>query len=142
LRHPCDVALSCYMQGFEMNDAMANFLDLGDTARLYDLVLSFWQRCREILPLDVFELRYEALVADPAGTLRPLAQFLGLEWSDAVLDHERTAAARGVISTPSYNQVTQRLYADASGRWHRYRDRLDAVLPVLLPWAERLGYEA
>ena len=141
LRHPCDVALSCYMQGFEMNDAMANFLDLGDTARLYDLVLSFWQRCREILPLDVFELRYEALVADPAATLRPLARFLGLEWSDALLDHQRTAAARGVISTPSYNQVTQRLYADASGRWHRYRDRLAPILPVLLPWAERLGYE-
>ena len=37
-RHPCDVVLSCFMQNFDLNDAMANFLDLGDAARLYDLV--------------------------------------------------------------------------------------------------------
>jgi hypothetical protein len=27
-----------------------------------------------------------------------------------------------------------------SGRWRRYRKQLEPVLPVLLPWAERLGY--
>ena len=35
------------MQNFDLNDAMANFLDLGDAARLYDLVLAFWTQCRE-----------------------------------------------------------------------------------------------
>jgi hypothetical protein len=142
LRHPCDVALSGFMQGFEMNAAMANFLDLGDTATLYDLVMGYWQRCRETLPLDVFELRYESLVADPESALRPLIAFLGLDWHDSLLDHRRTAAARGTISTPSYNQVTQKLYGDASGRWRRYRTQLEPVLPILLPWSERLGYPA
>jgi hypothetical protein len=28
----------------------------------------------------------------------------------------------------------------ASGRWKRYEKQLEPVLPVLLPWAERLGY--
>ena len=142
LRHPCDVALSGFMQGFEMNAAMANFLDLGDTASLYDLVMGYWQRCREILPLNVFELRYESLVADPESALHPLIAFLGLDWHDSLLDHRRTAAARGTISTPSYNQVTQKLYGDASGRWRRYRTQLEPVLPILLPWSERLGYPA
>lgn len=140
LRHPCDVVLSCYMQGFEINAAMANFLDLGDAARLYDLVLGFWQRCRETLPLETFELRYEDLVADPEGAMRPLIAFLGLDWEDAILDHRRTAAGRGTISTPSYNQVTRPLYREASGRWQRYREQLAPVLPILEPWAARLGY--
>ena len=142
LRHPCDVALSCFMQGFELNDAMANFLDLGDTAALYDRVMGFWQSCRQIFPLRICELRYEALVADPEGALRSLLACLDLDWDARVLDHRRTAAGRGVVSTPSYNQVTRRVYGEASGRWQRYREQLAPVLPVLLPWAERLGYEA
>ena len=72
--------------------------------------------------------------------MRPLIEFLGLEWTDSVLDHSRTATARGLISTPSYNQVTRDLYRDSSGRWRRYRDQLAPVLPLLLPWAGRLGY--
>jgi hypothetical protein len=132
--------LSCFMQGFELNDAMANFLALGDAARLYDRVLGFWQSCREILPLSVFELRYEALVAEPEAAIRPLIGFLGLDWDARILDHQRTAAERGIISTPSYNQVTQRLYGGASGRWLRYREQLTPILPILEPWAERLGY--
>ena len=140
LRHPCDVVLSCFMQGFEMNDAMASFLDLDDDARLYDLVLGFWQRSREVLPFAVHELRYEDLVAAPEATMRPLIDGLGLAWDDRLLDHRRTAERRGTISTPSYNQVTRPLYREASGRWRRYRDQLAPVLPILEPWADRLGY--
>ena len=38
-RHPCDCVLSCFMQEFRTNDAMANFLDLEDAARLYDKIM-------------------------------------------------------------------------------------------------------
>jgi tetratricopeptide (TPR) repeat protein len=139
-RHPCDVVLSCFMQSFAINDAMANFLDLGDSARLYDLVLTFWERCRDVLPLDVHVVRYEALVEDLEGEARALLDFLGLPWDPAVLDHRRTAAARGTISTPSYSQVIRPLYREASGRWARYRAQMAPILPLLAPWALRLGY--
>jgi tetratricopeptide (TPR) repeat protein len=140
-RHPCDVVLSCFMQYFRINDAMAAFLDLGEAARLYDAVLALWTRCREVLPLAVHDVRYEALVADPEAELRPLIGFLDLPWHDRLLDHRRTARERGHIKTPSYAQVSERLYARASGRWTRYRDPMGEVLPILSPWAERLGYE-
>ncbi|MEA3065218.1 MAG: hypothetical protein QOJ27_1664 [Sphingomonadales bacterium] len=139
-RHPCDVVLSCFMQSFAINDAMANFLDLGDAARLYDLVLAFWERCRGVLPLCVHIVRYEALVVDLEGEARTLLDFLGLTWDPAVLDHRRTAEARGTISTPSYSQVIRPLYREASGRWERYRAQMAPVLPILAPWALRLGY--
>ena len=38
LRHPCDCVLSCFMQNFKLNDAMANFLTL-DQRHLLDLEL-------------------------------------------------------------------------------------------------------
>ena len=139
-RHPCDVVLSCFMQNFDLNDAMANFLDIGDAARLYDLVMSFWMRARGILPLDVHEVRYEALVEDKAREMRALIAFLDLPWEEALLDHQATAAKRGPIVTPSYAQVAQPIYRRARGRWERYRDQLEPVLPILAPWAELMGY--
>jgi len=139
-RHPCDVVLSCFMQNFEINDAMANFLDLDDAARLYDLVLTFWSRCRAIFPLDVHVLRYEALVADKEAQMRDLIAFLELPWNEKVLDNQGNAIGRGLISTPSYAQVAEPIYARASGRWERYRDQMAGVLPILAPWAEKLGY--
>jgi tetratricopeptide (TPR) repeat protein len=140
-RHPCDVVLSCFMQDFDINPAMANFLDLEDAARLYDLVLAFWHRACALLPLDVHVLRYEALVADKEGQLRALVAFLGLPWNDKVLDNQGNARERGLISTPSYAQVAEPVYARASGRWQRYRDQLAGVLPILAPWAEKMGYD-
>ena len=83
---------------------------------------------------------YEQLVVDSEAALRPLIEFLNLEWRDELLDHRATAKARSGIGTPSYNQVTQPLSRAASGRWKRYERQLEPVLPILLPWAERLGY--
>jgi hypothetical protein len=57
-----------------------------------------------------------------------------------LLDHRATAKARGAISTPSYDQVVQPLNDRASGRWRRYEKQLERALPILLSWAERLGY--
>ena len=44
LRHPYDCVLSCFMQNFMLNHAMANFLNLDDTLNLYDLTMSLWKK--------------------------------------------------------------------------------------------------
>jgi len=139
-RHPCDVVLSGFMQGFALNDAMACFLDLALAARFYDTAMGLFWKARELLPLNVRTLVYEELIADPEASLKPIIAFLGLEWRPELLDHRATAIARGAISTPSYDQVVRPLSKTPSGRWRRYREQLEPVLPVLLPWAERLGY--
>src|SRR6185503_11813449 len=74
-RHPCDVVLSCFMTRFDPRGGMANFLDLGDTARLYDEVMDYWRQCREVFPLDVHIIRYERVVENAEPELRPLADF-------------------------------------------------------------------
>jgi len=139
-RHPCDVVLSGYMTRFDPRGGMANFLTLEDLAQLYDVAMDHWRRCRTVFPLNVHLVRYERLIADPEGELRPLAEFLGMEWSDRLLDHRASAKARAFIGTPSYAQVGEPIYARASGRWTRYRRFLEPVLPTLAPWADRMGY--
>ena len=140
MRHPADVVLSCYMQNFKPTEAMSSFLDLTNAARTYDRVFRYWETCRAILPLDVTMLRYEAMVIDMEASMRPLFDFLGLDWEDAALDHQRTAVDRGHIRTPSYAQITEPVYDRASGRWTRYRETMKYALPVLAPWAARYGY--
>jgi hypothetical protein len=139
-RHPADAVLSNYLQSFQLNDAMANFLDIGDAAAFYDVALSLWFRARRKLKLDVYDIAYEDLVADTEGTLRPLVDWLGLSWQPELLDHRRTAARRDLIATPSYDQVMQPIHQRASGRWKRYADQLAPVLPTLDSWARQLGY--
>jgi tetratricopeptide (TPR) repeat protein len=139
-RHPCDVVLSGFMTCFDPKGGMASFLDLEGTAALYDAVMSYWRRCREIFPLNVHEIRYERMIEDPEAALRPLAAFLGLDWHPHMLDHIGSAKARSHIGTPSYAQVAEPLYTRARGRWEHYRDEMAPVLPILAPWAERMGY--
>ena len=135
-RHPCDVVLSGFLQPF----GIVNFSDIQACADYYDAMMSVWEASRNALPLNVHTVVYEELVRHPESTLRPVVSFLGLQWDDRILDHRRTAKDRGTIVTPSYDQVTQPLTTRTSGRWKRYRKQLEPVLPILLPWAERLGY--
>lgn len=140
LRHPCDVVLSCFMSNFRLNPAMSNFLRLEDAAAYYDLTFRHWERSRALFPLDMQPVVYERLVEDVEGQMKPLFEFLGLDWHDAALDHRKTAKARGFITTASYSQVTEPIYQRASGRWRRYREHLAPILPVLDPWVEKFGY--
>lgn len=141
LRHPCDCVLSCFMQQFRLNTAMANFLTLEDAAALYDRAFALWRHGEAVLEPRVQRVRYEDLIADPETTARALIQFLGLEWHPPLLDHVATARRRKKIDTPSYRQVTEPLHGRAKGRWRRYERQLAPVLPVLRPWIETFGYE-
>ena len=139
-RHPCDVCLSCFMQHFAVNEGMAGFFTLEDTALVYSKVMSAWQQYRADLPLDYYQIRYEDLIDDVEQETRRLLEFLGVPWHDAVLHHTEHARQRGVIGTPSYHQVTQPIYQRAKYRWQRYSKKFDPVMDTLRPFIEFFGY--
>lgn len=140
-RHPCDCVLSCFMQNFALNDSMANFLEIENAARLYDKAMNLWQQYQRVLSFKVHTIRYENLITAFEETMIPLLEFLELDWDGNIRNYAETARKRGKISTPSYDQVTQPLYTRARGRWERYRKQMQPVLPLLLPWADRFGYD-
>ncbi|MEM7172847.1 MAG: sulfotransferase [Pseudomonadota bacterium] len=141
LRHPCDVVLSCFMQHFFLNDAMANFTNLDDSVDLYVEVMGLLQRYRDRLPLHVHEIRYEDVVDNFEGTIASLLTFLNLDWEDQVRDFSSHAKNRKHINTPSYSQVSEPLYNRAKFRWLAYRQHLAPQLPKLAPFIDSFGYE-
>jgi Flp pilus assembly protein TadD len=140
LRHPCDVVLSCFVTNFRLNDGMSNFLELETAAELYDLSFRNFTKASEILHLPVHRLVYEDLIENAASVLRDLVTFLDVPWRDEMLDHEKTAKARGRIKTASYAQVVEPIYRRSVGRWEHYREHMAPVLPVLSPWVQEFGY--
>ena len=139
-RHPCDVILSCFMSRFQTNRATVQFHDLTRAARLYDLSMQVWTKAEGLFPLRVHRVRYERMVDDLAAEIRPLLAFLDVPWRPDVLDNQRMAGQRAHVPTASYAQVTEPIYDRARGRWQRYRRFIEPVLPILAPWAERMGY--
>lgn len=140
LRHPCDVVLSCLMSNFRLNQATSNFLRLADATEFYDLSFRHWTKSQELIEASVHTIMYERLVEDVEAEVRPLIDWLGLSWEPSLLDHTRTAKARGLITTASYSQVAEPIYKRASGRWERYREHLLPAIETLAPWAIEFGY--
>jgi hypothetical protein len=129
------------MTRFQPTTTLVSFFTLEDSARLYDRVMALWEKSRAAMPLDVHTIKYESLVANADAEMRRLIGFLGLEWNESVADHERAAGSLSFVSTASYAQVVEPLYDRSIGRWKRYREQMEPVLPILAPWAERFGYE-
>lgn len=140
LRHPCDCVLSCYMHLFGPNDAMANFYTLEDTADVYARVMGLWRSWAAQLPLRYHTIHYENVVQDLPGEVKPLLDFLGLDWQEHMARPHEHAARREFINTPSRSQVIQPLYQRAAGRWRRYQPFMEKILPVLQPYIEYFGY--
>jgi tetratricopeptide (TPR) repeat protein len=140
-RHPCDAVLSGFMSSFELNPAMLSFTTLDGAARLYDAASTAWTHAEALLPMEVCRIRYERMIGDLEGEMRRLLGFLDIPWDDRVLDNRGSAARRDHIRTASYAQVTEPIYSRAIGRWEGYRSQMAGILPILAPWAEKMGYD-
>jgi tetratricopeptide (TPR) repeat protein len=139
-RDPRDIVLSCYRINFTPSTAAWAFSDLAETARHYDALMTLVESARERLPIAFHEVRYDTLVSDFEATVRQLAAFVGLPWTDEFRRFDRTAQTRGV-RTASATQVRRGLF-DGRGQWRRYADQLRPVLPILAPWVSRYGFDA
>lgn len=125
-RDPMDTCVSCFMQNF--NDSHGYNSDLrvlGQYYREYSALMDHWL---EALPLAMFELQYEDMVADQEGMSRRLIDFLGLDWDDACLEFFKTERT---VSTPSRWQVRQPIYSTSVKRWKRYEAHLDPLKEAL-----------
>ncbi|MEQ9395646.1 MAG: sulfotransferase [Haliea sp.] len=127
-RHPLDNCLSCYFTSFADQIHFANRLDtLGRYYLDYHRLMQHWQ---EVLPIEILNLPYEAMVADTEAQVGRLLAHCGLEWEDACLDFHRTE--RGV-RTPSRWQVRQPIYRGSVQRWRNYEEELEPLRKILAP---------
>jgi len=140
LRDPRDACLSCFMQKFDVNVAMANFLNIKNTALTYKAVMNLWLHYRDIFQGYWLEYRYENLTEDFTEIVTEVLDFIGVGWHENINDYREAAKTR-TIATPSYRDVTAPINTKAVARWRRYNDDLLPILPIISPFVTCFGYE-
>ena len=140
LRHPNAACLSCLMQNFDLNNAMANLMSLDEITNFYAKTMALWQKASGEVDIACHTIRYEDVVADLEGEARKLTEFLGLDWWPKMLKYAEGAKAKGLIHTPSYAQVVQPVYTRALERWRAYEKYFEPYQNRLQPFCELFGY--
>jgi tetratricopeptide (TPR) repeat protein len=139
-RDPRDVVLSCFRHRFRMSAPLYELLRLEDGAAYYDAVMRFFIECARVLPLDVSLVRHEDVVGGFEREIQRVCGFLGIEWVPAMRDIARRTERREIL-TPSAAQLARGLNRKGVGRWQRYREPLQPVLPLLAPWIGHFHYD-
>lgn len=121
-RDPLETCLACYRQWFSKNTPFAYDLDeLVAYCADFRLLSRFWlQR----YPDRVFDLKYEALLAEPETVIRRLLDFCQLPFDATCLAPHQTR--RTIISAASAAQVRQPLQL-ATARAQRYGALLNGL---------------
>lgn len=142
LRHPLDVILSNYMQSFRAPKLRIICSSLVTLAENYCYAMSACINTSRLLPLPLIELKYEQLVDNFELESRRIAGHAMLHDIHALSGFAEQARAKGFISTPSYSQVVEPLNKRAIGRWQRYREYLEPVIPLVKPIMDHWGYSS
>jgi Flp pilus assembly protein TadD len=120
-RDPRDVALSCWMTHFAEIRWACDPDHIASRIIENRRVMNHWS---SVLPIPIFELDYEAMVADLEGVSRQLVAWCGLDWDPACLDFHKT---RRPVRTTSVSQVRRPIYTSSIGRWKNYQRPLAAM---------------
>jgi len=122
VRDPLDTCLSCYFQDFAGQHPYANDLfNLGMYYRQYERLMGHW---RNVLHLQVMDVRYEDLVANTEKVSRQLVEYCSLEWNPCVL---RYYESKRTVVTSSFDQVTRPIYQKSLARWQQYKEFLEPL---------------
>jgi hypothetical protein len=121
-----DNCLSSFMHSFNQSHAYNRDLEtLGLYYRQYHRLMRHW---KSVLPIEIFELPYEDMVAEQEATSRALIAFTGLDWDDACLAFHATDRS---VSTPSRWQVRQPIYRSSVKAWRAYERHLGPLKAAL-----------
>ena len=120
-----DVALSCWMTHFAEMRWACDLDHIASRIVENDRAMDHWRR---VPPVPIFELEYEAMVADLEDAARQLVAWCGLEWEPACLDFHK---ARRHVRTTSVAQVRGPIYNSSVGRWRNYERPLAPLFAKL-----------
>lgn len=125
-RHPLDVGVSNFFTRFQSGQGFSFSLEgIGAHSRIVAETAALWAEAR---PIDMLEVSYEALVADPAPQIRRMLAFCGVP--DDPVCHGAVGAGRTIL-TASQHQVRQPISARSVGRWRAYEAHLGPMIAAM-----------
>ena len=93
----------------------------------------------EVFKVNYHIIKYENIVSSLKSETVSLLKFFDLTWQDNMEKYRESTLSKK-INTPSYNQVTEKLYTRASGRWKNYEKELRIIIPETKFWIEKWKY--
>ncbi len=136
-RDPLDTCISAFVQNFQHVPYGTRLEDLGLYYREYARLMEHW---RKVLPLRMYEVVYEELVADQERISREMIAFCGLNWDDRCLAFHKNTRH---VKTVSRLQVRQPIYTRSVARWKRFEKYLQPLRDALAGTpSEKSGSEA
>jgi hypothetical protein len=141
IRHPFDVITSNYFQHYRAPEFARLCSNLPTLAASYRKAFDFWYQQCALLNPRVMEVFYEKFVLDFESETRHIAEFLNIEWDEAMLQPAANARRKAYISTPSYSQVIAPVNRKAIGRWRRYEKQMMQLQEIVAPLLKRWQYE-
>ena len=121
-RDPLDVGLSCYKANFTRLTWAFSLEGIARQSFLHAESMRHW---RALLPGLVFDLPYEALVADPETWTPKLIEAAGLPWDQTCLGDDSATASQ--VKTASIWQARQPINTRSVKGWTRYAEGLEPL---------------
>lgn len=133
-RDPRDIALSMFQAQFS-GSALNYTYDLKAMAEHFNLYAQMMSHWHDVLPGQIHDIHYEAVVEDIERESRALADYCELNWSSQMASPNQTDTQ---ILTMSANQLRRPVHKRSIGKW---RDRQSLLAPFLQGLDPRLWPE-
>ncbi|MEO1128450.1 MAG: sulfotransferase [Planctomycetota bacterium] len=123
IRDPRDVAISCFMGGF--NNRLHPWTTRVEwAAKAWEQSWRMMEHWKATLDVPILDVHYENLVENPEEEFPRIIDFLGLDWDDRCFEFHKS---RRTVRTLSYDQVNRPLYKTSSGRHKNYASFIEEV---------------
>ena len=122
VREPKDNCLSIYKNLFENEGHWCyNKKELVDCYKLYVDLMEFWNKK---IPGEIYDIKYEDLIANPESKIKDLIFATGLEWNEKCLKYNEN---KNAIKTLSVNQARKRIYSTSVSLYEKYKPFLKGL---------------
>ena len=127
-RSALDTCISCYLLDFVGDRNHGYSYDLSHMACQYLIYERYMAHWKQVSPIEMLEVEYEELVANPVEGAKQIIEYVGLEWNDQCASSHKTKRA---VSTLSSDQVRKPVYTSSIGRWKNYESHIGALIEGL-----------
>lgn len=127
-RDALDTCVSCFMLDFVGDRNHGYSYNLEHMAHHYKLYQRYMEHWRAVSAIEMLEVNYEELVADPVEGAKRIIEYVGLEWDDQCAKSHETKRA---VSTLSSDQVRKPMYTSSVSRWKNYEKHIGVLIEAL-----------
>lgn len=125
-RNPIDTCLSNYKTMFTNGQSHTyNLEELARYYKSYEKLMAYWHK---VMPGFIYDICYEDLIEDPEKNIKPLINFIGLDWEEQCLNFHQ---AKRSVSTASITQVRQPIYKSSVENWRNFEKGLEPLIQIL-----------